>query len=68
MPEYRGKQNGSVVFGVSGDDVFSEAVSYACKYVSEGGVSIEEKRGRKWVAIASIVKASSLKDDMTLSL
>lgn len=65
MTEYRGKQDGSVVFGVSGDDVFSEAVSYAAKYALDGDVFIEEKRGRKWVHIASIVKASTLKDAIT---
>ena len=49
--QIRGKQNGEVVFSMSGeaDFVAQEALRYAIQYASEGEVTLERKIGRsRW--------------------
>ena len=68
MQEFRGVQGGYVVFGTSGKHAFREVISYAAKYAIDGDVYIEEKRGKKWVRVASITQASAINDAFTVSL
>lgn len=50
--EWRGLQDGEVVFGVSGpkDTVMGEVVRYARTYAPDGEVTLQLKQGRKWVS------------------
>lgn len=52
--EFRGKQDGQVVFGVSGPLEFAgrECVRYGDLYASDGPVKIEMKINRRWKNVA----------------
>lgn len=50
LTEWRGKQDGQVVFGTSGPADFAqaEAFRYAITYTSEGDVTLERKENGRW--------------------
>jgi len=54
--EYRGRQNGSVVFGVSAPEgrAWNEAMCYALQYAVDGPVEIQQKINKRWKAVTTI--------------
>lgn len=46
--EYRGVQDGQVVFGMSGSGSLQEAVRYARQYALEGRVTVQDKVKGRW--------------------